>query len=147
MKGWWFPIGVTLGLATVAAVLIWRLVPGPAAERWQAGGPDASVGIAAPSPSVPLTAETGPQPTMREGSPQTAGPVPAPSSLEPLFATLAMNRPAKPPQAPDFTLPDLEGRPVRLREFRGKLVFLNFWATWCPPSARDAQYGAPVPDL
>jgi len=70
---------------------------------------------------------------MSEGSPQTAGPVPAPSSLEPLFTALAMNRPAEPPEAPDFTLPDLEGRPVRLREFRGKLVLLNFWATWCPP--------------
>jgi peroxiredoxin len=70
---------------------------------------------------------------MREGSPQTAGPVPAPSSLEPLFTALAINRPAEPPAAPDFTLPDLEGRPVRLREFRGKLVFVNFWATWCPP--------------
>jgi peroxiredoxin len=133
MKGWWLPIGVTLGLATVAAVLVWRLLPGPTAERWQAEGPGASGGTAPPSPGIPLTAETGPRPTIREGSPQTAGPVPVPSSLEPLFTALAINRPVEPPEAPDFTLPDLEGRPVRLREFRGKLVFVNFWATWCPP--------------
>lgn len=35
--------------------------------------------------------------------------------------------------APDFTVADLEGQPVRLSDFRGKLVVLNFWATWCPP--------------
>lgn len=32
--------------------------------------------------------------------------------------------------APDFTLPDLSGRPVRLAELRGKVVFLTFWTTW-----------------
>jgi peroxiredoxin len=35
--------------------------------------------------------------------------------------------------APDFTLPTLDGRTVKLSEFRGKAVLLNFWATWCPP--------------
>ena len=35
--------------------------------------------------------------------------------------------------APDFTLNDLSGRPVQLSSLRGKVVLLNFWATWCPP--------------
>jgi len=35
--------------------------------------------------------------------------------------------------APEFTLLDLDGNEVRLSEFRGKAVFINFWATWCPP--------------
>ncbi len=36
-------------------------------------------------------------------------------------------------QAPDFQLPNLEGQAISLSDFRGKPVFLNFWATWCPP--------------
>lgn len=35
--------------------------------------------------------------------------------------------------APDFTLPDLEGRLHSLSSLRGSVVFLNLWATWCPP--------------
>ena len=35
------------------------------------------------------------------------------------------------PAAPDFTLPAPDGRKISLKNFRGKVVFLNFWATWC----------------
>lgn len=34
--------------------------------------------------------------------------------------------------APDFTLKNLDGEEVSLSDYRGKIVFLNFWATWCP---------------
>jgi len=37
------------------------------------------------------------------------------------------------PLAPDFSLTDLSGQPLQLSRYRGKVVLLNFWATWCSP--------------
>lgn len=39
--------------------------------------------------------------------------------------------------APDFHLPDLNEKEIRLSDFRGKVVFLNFWATWCKPCREE----------
>ena len=38
-----------------------------------------------------------------------------------------------PPMAPSFTVRALDGRPVRLSDYKGKVVVLDFWATWCAP--------------
>jgi len=41
------------------------------------------------------------------------------------------------PQAPLFTLEDLDGKKVDFKQFRGRVVFLNFWATWCGPCKEE----------
>jgi len=35
--------------------------------------------------------------------------------------------------APEFTFPDINGRNISLSDYKGKVVLLNIWATWCPP--------------
>jgi peroxiredoxin len=39
--------------------------------------------------------------------------------------------------APDFKLTGLDGKPASLAQLRGKVVFLNLWATWCPPCREE----------
>jgi peroxiredoxin len=36
-------------------------------------------------------------------------------------------------EAPAFTLNDLEDKPISLKDYKGKVMLVNFWATWCPP--------------
>ena len=40
-------------------------------------------------------------------------------------------------QAPEFRLSTLDGKQIHLSDFRGKVVILHFWATWCPPCVEE----------
>lgn len=43
-------------------------------------------------------------------------------------------------KAPQFTLKSLEGDSVSLADYAGKALFINFWATWCPPCKREIPH-------
>jgi cytochrome c biogenesis protein CcmG/thiol:disulfide interchange protein DsbE len=66
-------------------------------------------------------------------------PGPAPPARSARAAATAQAPPGTTSLAPDFTRTDLTGRALQLSDFRGKVVLLNFWATWCEPCLAEIQ--------
>lgn len=62
----------------------------------------------------------------------SVGALPAGGSPEAMKA-LGILEPRAPAPVPDVTLPTLQGTPLALRSLKGKVVLVNFWATWCVP--------------
>jgi peroxiredoxin len=56
---------------------------------------------------------------------------------EALFSKIKINPIRGNKKTPDFSLEDLNGKKVGLKQFKEKIIFLNFWATWCGPCKEE----------
>jgi len=62
---------------------------------------------------------------------------PAYGEVDPLFAKIGIQPIREQRNAPDFCLEGLDGTVVCAKAFKGKTLFLNFWATWCGPCKEE----------
>jgi DsbE subfamily thiol:disulfide oxidoreductase len=76
---------------------------------------------------------SGDLPDREAGSVQAREDSPSGGRSEPNLGSLGFQTPKEDLQAIDFNLKDLTGRPSSLSAYKGKVVLLNFWATWCGP--------------
>ena len=58
-------------------------------------------------------------------------------SLDEAIKELDLIRPSRAKLADDFTIPTADGKTFKLSAHRGRTVFVNFWATWCPPCLEE----------
>jgi len=129
MRGWPIALGMVIGFIGIMAVSLRhhldRGINPPFDALPSPSGPPPSW----PSPDQPTT----PDDPQRSSPRVQDSPGPLSPTFRPLFTALGLHQPTHWSAAPDFTLQDLHGQSMRLRHLQGKLVLLNFWATWCVP--------------
>ncbi len=59
------------------------------------------------------------------------------SAKEDLYSKFGVSQLKIEPLAPAFTLKNLDGKEINLKDYKGKAVLLNFWATWCEPCLEE----------
>ncbi len=108
-------IYISIGAVVLTVGVVFLLQAGPSRET-------------APAASAPATAPSEPQPAASSSSESRTR-----EQIMQDLTGIGFQIPKGALKAPDFTVQDLDGNEVSLSDYRGNLVFLNFWATWCPP--------------
>ena len=129
------PIGYLLTGAALAALTLVVGCSEPAEEPQPlAASIAATPTVEAPTPTSAPTATPAPTatiaaPTATPGP--TATPRPEPTASQPIMIRRASTTEVD--DAPDFEMQTFDGESLRLSDLEGKVVVLNFWASWCPP--------------
>ncbi len=92
-----------------------------------AAAPEAGQPKVKPSSEPKAEAKTPAEESNQASSSETSS-----ADLKQYMAALQIQTPTRKLMATDFTVKDINGNEVKLSDYKGKVIFLNFWATWCP---------------